>query len=267
VAVITLTTDFGVTDPFVGSMKGVILSICPDAILVDLSHEIPRHAVTGAVYVLNRCLPYFPKGTVHVAVVDPGVGSARRPLVCSTRGQFVVGPDNGLFGDLCDHDPAAECHAIEAPQFLLAAPSQSPTFQGRDVFAPVAAHVALGVPLDAFGPRAVDPVRINTARTIEGRVGEIVWIDRFGNLISNLHPSDSTDHLAVEIKGRTVPFVSHYGQGPRQGPAALVNSDQVVEIFVNRGDGSAALGASIGTPIKLVKPGGKRRARSPGPLR
>lgn len=258
-AIVTLTTDFGVKDPFVGSMKGVILSICPEAVLVDLSHEIPRHVVTGAVYVLNRSLKYFPKGTVHVVVVDPGVGSARRPLACATRGQFVVGPDNGIFADLCDHDPATECHAIEAPQFLLAPPSQSPTFQGRDVFAPVAAHLALGVPLDAFGPPVLDPVRIKTTRTIEGRQGEIVWIDHFGNLISNLHPSGSTDHTAVKVKGRTVSFVAHYGQGPRKGPAALLNSDQVVEIFVNQGDAAAVLGASIGTPITLVKPAGKRR--------
>lgn len=251
---VTLTTDFGVKDPWVGSMKGVILSICPGAVLVDLSHEIPRHAVAGAAYVLNRCLKYFPQRTVHLVVVDPGVGSARRPLVCSAHGQYLVGPDNGIFADLCHSDPTSECFEITASEFLLAPPAGSPTFQGRDVFAPAAAHLAQRVPLSAFGPRVSDPARIRTALAASGVQGEIVWIDRFGNLISNLHPVGSPEHhLAVEVMGRKAPLVGHYAQGPHDLPAALINSDQVVEIFVNRGDAATALGATIGTRIALVK--------------
>lgn len=252
-AVVTLTTDFGLKDPFVGSLKGVILSICPDAVLVDLSHEIPRHAVAGAAYVLNRCRRYFPQGTVHLAVVDPGVGSARRPLVGSAHGQYLVGPDNGIFAEFFGDDPSSECVEITARAFLLAPPSESPTFQGRDVFASVAAYVARGVPLNAFGPRVSDPVRIAPAPATETREGEIVWVDRFGNLISNLRPTGSAGNLAVDVMGRNALFVAHYAQGPQDRPAALVNSDQVVEIFVNRGDAAAATGATIGTPVRLVK--------------
>jgi S-adenosylmethionine hydrolase len=253
VALVTLTTDFGVKDPFVGSMKGVILSICPEAVLVDLSHEIPRHSVAAAVYVLNQCLRYFPHGTVHLVVVDPGVGSARRPLACSAHGHYVVGPDNGLFGDLRQTDPASECFEIAGREFLLTSPSGSPTFQGRDVFAPAAAHLARGIPLSAFGPRISDPVRIRTAPATSGARGEIVWIDRFGNLISNLRPVGASENLVVEVMGREAPLVRHYEQAPKDFPAALVNSDQVVEVFVNRGDAAALLGATIGTPITLAK--------------
>lgn len=252
-AVITLTTDFGLRDPWVGSMKGVILSICPQAVLVDLSHEVPRHSVTAAAYILNRCLTYFPRGTIHLVVVDPGVGSARRPLVCSARGHYAVGPDNGVFADLCRDDPSSECFAITAGEYVLAPPSQSPTFQGRDVFAPVAAHLARGTAPSAFGPRVFDPIRIETGRAASGAEGEIVWIDRFGNLISNLRPGGSVEHLAVSVMGREIPIVSHYEQASRDAPAALVNSDQVVEVFVNRGDAAEILGATIGTPIALVR--------------
>lgn len=251
-ALVTLTTDFGLKDPWVGSMKGVILSICPETVLVDLSHEIPRHAVSAAAYVLNRCMNYFPPGTIHLVVVDPGVGSARRPLVCSAHRQNVVGPDNGLFGDLHESDPASECFEIATGEYVLTPSSLSPTFQGRDVFAPVAAHLARGTPLSAFGPRVFNPVRIQPPRAASDVTGEIVWIDRFGNLISNLHPAGSLDDMVVEVMGREVPIVAHYEQAPQGLPAALVNSDQVVEIFVNRGDASDALRASIGTPIALV---------------
>jgi hypothetical protein len=235
-------------------MKGVILSICPDAVLVDLSHEIPRHAVSAAGFVLNRCLQYFPPGTIHLVVVDPGVGSARRSLVCSTLGHHVVGPDNGLFGDISQRDPLFACVEIAASEYLLRPPSRSPTFQGRDVFAPVAAHLARGTALSAFGPRVIDPVHSDIERSSSALTGEIVWIDRFGNLISNLNPTGSLEDWVVEVMGREVPIAGHYEEGPRGLPAALVNSDHVVEVFVNRGDAANTLGATIGTQIALVKP-------------
>lgn len=252
--VITLTTDFGLRDPWVGSMKGVILSICPNAVLVDLSHDVPRHAVPAAGFILNRCLTYFPPGTIHLVVVDPGVGSTRRPLVCSTLGQQVVGPDNGLFGDIVQRDPLAACFEISSSEYLLTPPSRSPTFHGRDVFAPVAAHLARGTAVSAFGPRVIDPVRAGIDHSSSTLTGEIVWIDRFGNLISDLHPDGSLDNWVVEVMGREVPIAGHYEDAPRGLPAALVNSDQVVEVFVNRGDAANALGATIGTRIALVKP-------------
>lgn len=257
--VITLTTDFGLKDPWVGSMKGVILSICPDAALVDVSHDIPRHAVSGAAYLLNQCLKYFPPGTVHLVVVDPGVGSARRPLVCSAFGHRIVGPDNGLFGEIVRRDPLSSCFEIAADDYVLVPPSRSPTFQGRDVFAPAAAHLARGIPPDAFGPRVMDPVRADMVGGGSASSGEIVWVDRFGNLISNLRPAESIADLVVEVMGREVPIASHYAEGLQGLPAALVNSDGVVEIFVNRGDAAITLGAAIGTRIALVSPAKRSR--------
>ena len=255
---ITLTTDFGLRDPWVGSTKGVMLSICPQASLVDLSHEIPRHDVAAAVYLLNRCLPYFPSRTVHFVVVDPGVGGARRPLVCSTHGHYVVGPDNGLFADLCGSDPSSECFEIAASDYLLTPPSQSPTFQGRDAFAPVAAHLAKGTPPAAFGPRVLDPIRTRVAPIASDAKGEVVWVDRFGNLISNLRPDGAIENAVVELMGRRLPIVTRYEQGPPDRPCALVNSDRVVEVFVNQGDAARMLGATVGTTITLVKQGRDR---------
>lgn len=253
-ALVTLTTDFGLRDPWVASMKGVILSICPDAVLVDLSHEIPRHAVSAAAYVVNRCRAYFPPGTVHLIVVDPGVGSARRPLVCRAHGQHMVGPDNGLFAEFHDTDRTPECFEISAREYVLASPALSPTFQGRDVFAPVAAHLARGVPASAFGRRISDPQRPAESPPASDARGEVVWVDRFGNLISNIRPAGPLHHVMVSVMGKEVPIVTHYDQAPLGLPAALINSDQVVEIFVNRGDAAAVLGALIGTPIALVTP-------------
>jgi S-adenosylmethionine hydrolase len=235
-------------------MKGVVLSICPEAVLVDLSHEIPRHDVSAAAYVLNRCRKYFPPRTIHLVVVDPGVGGARRPLVGVAHGQYLVGPDNGLFADFHDSDPTSQCFEITSGEYLLAPPSLSPTFQGRDVFAPAAAHLARGVPASAFGRRVYDPARIHTSGTSSGLAGAVVWVDRFGNLISDLHPEGSVQHMVVSVMGRELPIVACYEQAPQGLPAALVNSDQVVEIFVNRGDAAESLGAAIGTPITLVAP-------------
>ena len=246
--IITLTTDFGLRDPSVGSVKGVILSIHPDVALVDLTHDLPRHAIASASYVLKMAARYFPAGSIHLAVVDPGVGSARRPLICSAGGRWYVGPDNGVFAEVCRGDPSSECHEIADPRFCLKPPRSSPTFQGRDVFAPAAAWLARGTPSSAFGPRVTDPV--GPASSL--RQGEIIWIDRFGNLISGIAPDAGVAGMAVSVAGREVPFVTHYAEGPPDAPAALVNSDGLVEVFVNRGDAAALLGASIGTPVALI---------------
>lgn len=246
--IITLTTDFGLRDPSVGSVKGVILSIHPDVALVDLTHDLPRHAIASASYVLKMSARYFPAGSIHLAVVDPGVGSTRRPLVCSAGGRWYVGPDNGVFAEVYRGDPASECHEIADLRFCLKPPRSSPTFQGRDVFAPAAAWLARGTPPSAFGPRVTDPV----GPASSSRPGEIIWIDRFGNLISGVAPDAGVAGMAVSVAGREVPFVTHYAEGPPDAPAALVNSDGLVEVFVNRGDAATLLGASIGTPVALI---------------
>ena len=246
--IITLTTDFGLRDPSVGSVKGVILSIHPDVALVDLTHDLPRHAIASASYVLKMAARYFHAGSIHLAVVDPGVGSARRPLICSAGGRWYVGPDNGVFAEVCRGDPSSECHEIADPRFCLKPPRSSPTFQGRDVFAPAAAWLARGTPPSAFGPRVTDPV----GPASSSRQGEIIWIDRFGNLISGIAPDAGVAGMVVSVAGREVPFVTHYAEGPLDAPAALVNSDGLVEVFVNRGDAATLLGASIGAPVALI---------------
>jgi hypothetical protein len=257
--IITLTTDFGLRDPSVGSVKGVILSIHPDVALVDLTHDLPRHAIASASYVLKMAATYFPAGSIHLAVVDPGVGSARRPLICSAGGRWYVGPDNGVFADVCRGDPSSECHEIADPRFCLKPPRSSSTFQGRDVFAPAAAWLARGTPPGAFGPRVTDPVGRDSSwpagdatQHAAARQGEVIWIDRFGNLISGIAPDAGVAGMAVSVAGREVPFVTHYAEGPPDAPAALVNSDGLVEVFVNRGDAAALLGASIGAPVALI---------------
>lgn len=253
-AIITLTTDFGSRDPWVASMKGVILSIAPDVTLVDISHEIPRHAVAASAYVLSASTAHFPSGTIHLAVVDPGVGGPRRPVVCSAAGQWFVGPDNGLFGNLIRRDPFAQVHLIAESAYCLTPPERSPTFQGRDVFAPVAAWLARGTALDAFGPRIDDPVLPGAATAPPSGPlhGEILWIDRFGNAISTLRPGADLSGLGVLVGDRMVGLVTHYAEGTLDTPSALINSDGFIEIFINRGDAAAALGIEVGSPISLV---------------
>ncbi|MBI3608380.1 MAG: SAM-dependent chlorinase/fluorinase [Nitrospirae bacterium] len=262
---ITLTTDFGLRDPSVGSMKGVILSIFQDVTLVDLTHAIPPHAIASASYILGMASRYFPPGSIHVAVVDPGVGSARRPVVCSAGGQRYVGPDNGLFADICRRDPQWESFELAETRYCLKAPRLSPTFQGRDVFAPAAAWLARGTAPNAFGPRVTDLVGMESPKAGRGpdrrgsslQDGEIIWVDRFGNLITGIEPSPGATDYVVSIGGKDVPLVTHYEEGPANAPAALVNSDGLVEVFVNRGDAARTLGASIGTPVALIP---RRRA-------
>jgi hypothetical protein len=260
--IVTLTTDFGLRDPSVGSMKGVIISMTPDVMLVDLTHDIPRHAVAAASYVLTRTAHYFPPGSIHLAVVDPGVGSSRRPLVGSAGGHRYVGPDNGLFAETRNRDRSSEWFEITNPRYWLKPPHHSPTFQGRDVFAPAAAWLAGGAALQTFGPRlmqlaTLDPETSHSEqpKVVGSRQGSIIWVDRFGNLISGIEAGNDVGGLAVSISGREVRFVGHYAEAPTGEPAAIVNSDALVEVFINRGDASAMLGAGVGTPIALVRAG------------
>ncbi len=259
--VITLTTDFGLRDPSVGSMKGVILSIQPDVTLIDLTHDIPPHAVASASYVLDMASRYFSPGSIHLAVVDPGVGSDRRPVVCLAGGQRYVGPDNGLFADLCRKDPQWTCFEIAETRYCLKPPRLSPTFQGRDVFAPAAAWLARGTPPSAFGPPITTLVGMGSPPSDRDphrhgslpRPGKIIWVDRFGNLISDIESIPGVTDRVVTIGGKDLPLVGHYAEGPRDAPAALVNSDGFVEIFVNRGDAARMLGASIGASVALIQ--------------
>ena len=241
--VVTLLTDFGTADGYVAEMKGVILSRAPDAMVVDVTHEIAAQDVECGRLALARYWRRFPTGTVHVAVVDPGVGTARAALAVDSDNRFLVGPDNGLLS------PAlllAGARAVTLP----IPPTAAPTFHGRDVFAPAAAALALGASIDALGSPALDVVVRRTPeprRLPDGSIeGQVIAIDRFGNAITNLVGLRA---LTVEVSGTTLPLRRSYAEVGRGEPLAVVGSTGLIEIAVRDGDGAAALGLRRGSPV------------------
>ena len=259
--IITLTTDFGLQDPFVGIMKGVILSICPSACLVDLTHDVEPQDILGAALALEAALPFFPDGTVHLAVVDPGVGSARRPLAVRIRGHYLVGPDNGVLTPALLGSQRTAV-ALTAPEYRL--PQVSRTFHGRDVFAPAAAYLAAGIPLERLGPTVADPVlRPIAGSRLEGEtlVGEVLAVDRFGNLLTSIEATALAGFagggpVVVEVAGQPVAgLVDAYADGGDGRPAAIVGSTGRVEIFVRCGSARQALGVGRGAPVRIRKRG------------
>jgi S-adenosylmethionine hydrolase len=239
---ITLLTDFGDRDSFVASMKGVILTINPHATLVDLSHHIRPHSVEDAAYLLRSCYRYYPEGTVHVAVVDPGVGSERRPLIAKSERYFFLAPDNGLLTYILADNSEMEVREIENKAYRLI--SQGRTFDGRDLFAPAAAWLTKQQPFASFG-RLIDDCKTFTISKPKWEamvlVGEIVHVDRFGNLISNLtshHVQEVRDvtkrpNALIRIAGHKIEtFAGSYSEGTAEQPTALINSDGRLEIFL-----------------------------------
>jgi S-adenosylmethionine hydrolase len=253
--VVTLTTDFGLRDPFVGIMKGVILGICPDARLVDLTHDVAPHDVLEAALALEASLPFFPAGTVHLVVVDPGVGSARRALAVAAGGQVCAGPDNGVLSPALG-TAGRSAVALASPAHRL--PSVSRTFHGRDVFAPAAAHLAAGTPLERLGPPVLDPVTIAMPgfRLERGvATGEVIGWDRFGNLVTSI-PGAAIDGLgsgpvAVEVGGRGAGEVVECYADARIGePGGIVGSSGRLEVFVREGSARAHFGAGRGAMVR-----------------
>lgn len=189
--IITLLSDFSTRDAYVASMKGVILGLNREAVLVDLAHEVPPQDVRAGALILAGAAPYFPPGTIHLAVVDPGVGGPRRALAARGGGQFWVGPDNGLFHLIFSQTAELTIVSLENPRFFR--PEVSPTFHSRDIFAPVAAHLSLGIDLAQLGPVIADPVPLDfplPVFTPEAVRGEIIYVDRFGNLVSNVRAGE-----------------------------------------------------------------------------
>lgn len=274
-AVITLTTDFGLADGYVGVMKGVILSIAPTAQLVDLAHDLPAQDVRRAAFVLCAAAPFFPPGTVHLAVVDPGVGTARRALALRAGQALWVGPDNGLFSYILAETDAWEAVELSEPAYRLT--PMSGTFHGRDLFAPAAAHLAMGVPLAVFGPPLADPVLLplpHLATEASGLEGEVLHADRFGNLITSigrlswegeslrLQPAFRRGALdrsfcaasaRVEVAGRALHGICHtYGAVGVGQPLALVGSSGFLEIAVRQGSAEQSLGVRPGERVRVV---------------
>jgi S-adenosylmethionine hydrolase len=256
--IITLLTDFGLEDGYVAAMKGVIAGIAPDARLVDVSHLVPPQDVAFARFRLLTAAPFFPPGTVHLAVVDPGVGTARRAVaIRGGSGSSFVGPDNGLFSGVLEADPPVAAVELSDARFWRT-PSPSATFHGRDIFSPVAAHLARGTPLESLGPA----IPLEGLVTLDfpgwelvpgGAHGAIQAIDRFGNLISNVPGTVLADRgpWTASIGGRTLTGRRTYGDVPAGEALALVGSQGFVEIAVHRGDARKALDAGVRDRVEI----------------
>lgn len=263
ISVVTLLTDFGDRDYFVASMKGVILGVNPQARIVDLSHQVTPHNIEEAAYLLKSAYHYFPEGTVHVAVVDPGVGTTRRPLLATSSRYHFLAPDNGLLTYVLNDEVGVEVRQIENKQYRL--DSEGATFDGRDLFAPSAGWLTRGQQPGSYGRLVQDYVKLPLSQPeILGGVlrGRILYIDRFGNVISNL-----TRYHLREISGVTKTAVedlriclgtmttrglaANYQDGEADVPHALINSNGQVEIFLKEGSAAKALNVAVGDPIEV----------------
>jgi len=263
--IVTLTTDFGYRDAYVGSMKGVVLSIAPHATLVDITHDIPPYQIVFAALVLREACPRFPGQSIHVAVVDPGVGGPRRPLLLELGGHFYVGPDNGLFTLLLRDYPLEGAWELANRSYFL--PEVSATFHGRDVFAPVAAWVAQGVSPEEFGPSVSSPFTLEIPGVVctqDLLEGEIICVDRFGNCISNIASRVfaewiQADPFRIEIRGHTLTEIARsYDAVPPGRPLAIFGGLGYLEIALNQSRASESLGVQPGDAIVV-----ERRVRHP----
>jgi S-adenosylmethionine hydrolase len=256
--IVTLTTDFGARDPFVGIMKGVILGRAPTARIVDLTHAVPPQNVFAGAHALASAVRWFPRGTIHVAVVDPGVGTKRRALAIETADAWFVGPDNGLASLAVPARAIRRILDVSRSRCRLRPVSR--TFHGRDVFAPVAAALASGVDPATLGTRVSTMRRLaapKPRRRTRALVGEVLWIDGFGNATTNLAAADLARadfrgrRLSITIAGHVVPFRPTYSAVPPGRPVALVNSSELLEIAVNGGSAASALGAHVGAAVEV----------------
>jgi hypothetical protein len=257
--VITLTTDFGLKDPYVAEMKAVILSICPDANIVDISHQVEKFNIRMGAHVLASASPYFPRGTVHVAVVDPGVGTKRRPLCIETKNSLLVGPDNGILILAAKAQTINHVYEITNRQLML--PLVSSTFQGRDLFAPVAAHLANRTAPSEVGPetrKLVIPEFAKVARERYKIVGEVIHIDDFGNVITNISEPDlervdreKEVKLRVGESGLNMSFRRTYGEAESKNPFVLVGSHGFLELSINQGNAARKLKVKIGDKFTI----------------
>ncbi len=259
--VITLLTDFGCQDAYVAAMKGVILGINPEAILVDITHDIPAQDILAGALVLAAAAPYFPPDTIHLAVVDPGVGGTRRGLAAKCRNLYYVGPDNGLFA-LAWASDESQLSIVSLSETSYFRTPVAPTFHGRDIFAPVAAHLSLGVVLSAFGPPLPDPVLLSFPHPTFGPEtvqGEIIYQDHFGNLVSNVRGKDLLAWLTggtcqLEIGSQTLTSLQRtYAEVSAGELLALIGSHGYLEVACAFASAAQQLGSAVGTPLLIRK--------------
>jgi S-adenosylmethionine hydrolase len=256
---ITLATDFGARDSYVGTMKGVILRINPSANTVDITHLIQPQDLMEASLVLENCYRFFPIGTVHVVVVDPGVGTSRRPIIVDTPEYLFVGPDNGVFSRILSSQTSCEVREIRNESFQL--PQISDTFHGRDIFAPVAGYLSRGVLPEEMGPLVADPLRRDPPQPQVWQdqiTGEVIYVDSFGNIITNVSRElfemvMKGRRFRIMVNGKQIEQISRSYQDVERGKAvALFGSMDMLEIAVHGGQADRRIGAGKGDPIQIL---------------
>jgi S-adenosylmethionine hydrolase len=254
--IVTLLTDFGSQDHYVAAMKGVLLSINPGLTLIDISHAVTPQNIQGAAYLLVSAFQYFPEGTLHLAVVDPGVGGERRGLAAASKRYLFVGPDNGLFDRVFALTPPLMVVSLENVEYQL--PRPSATFHGRDIFAPAAGHLSLGLSLEELGTPFTYRMRLPARPVLtnqEELKGEIIHVDRFGNLISNIEiPSSQGQNYLEGLQiylgtAKILSGPSTYEQAPPLRPFALVGSSGHLELAVRNGSAHEITGCGVGSPV------------------
>jgi S-adenosyl-L-methionine hydrolase (adenosine-forming) len=255
---ITLTSDFGLKDPYVAEMKGVILTITPEAILIDITHQIEKFNVRAAAFALASAASYFPDGTVHLAVVDPGVGTDRRAIVIQTKKSCFVGPDNGILVLAGRNQGIQHVYQLTNPKFMLS--KISGTFHGRDIFAPAAAYLDRGINPADFGPEIADPV---TPKFAEVKInsgsltGEVLDVDSFGNVITNINEKDVAGMegktLNIELTRATlkIPFRKTYASAKPKEPLLLIGSHGFLELALNQASAAQKFHEKAGDKIKV----------------
>jgi S-adenosylmethionine hydrolase len=261
--IITLLTDFGSKDGYVGAVKGVIKRINPQAEIVDVTHDIDSYDILGAAFAFSNFYKYFPKGTIHLAVVDPGVGSSRQPILVKTKDFFFVGPDNGVFSFIYQREDITDIIIISNKKYFLA--ESSSTFHARDIFAPVAAYLSLGIKIDEFGSPAKECLKfILPQPESKGKSlkGEIIHIDRFGNLITNI-PSDLLNkkkNIEIMVRKRKIKGISRSyfeiketcsERSKSKELGALIGSSDFLELAVNQASAQKLLKAKVGNPVRI----------------
>ncbi len=261
--IITLTTDFGYKDPLSGVMKGVILNINPYAKIVDLTHGISKYDVREAALTIGASYSQFPSRTIHIVVTDPGVGSARRPIMVITEAYYFIGPDNGVFSAIYESENCEIVHLTADHYFLR---KVSSTFHGRDIFAPVAAWLSKGILSSKFGDVITDFVRFGiSVPSLPSRTtmeGEVILIDHFGNAITNIRASDlermrgqENSALRIVIKGVEVAVKDYYGQAEDKGLYGVIGSMDFLELFVNMGNASEQFNIKVGDSVGVIATG------------
>jgi S-adenosyl-L-methionine hydrolase (adenosine-forming) len=262
--IVALLTDYGTRDQYAGSLRGAVLAACPDAQVVDISHDIASHAVREAAFVLRATVSVFPAGTAFVAVVDPGVGTNRRGVAIKAGGYFFVGPDNGIFSLVLSDHPEAEVR--ELTNGALFRPNVSSTFHGRDIFGPVAGALVRGTAFEDVGPRIDDAFHFVFPSPLIGDEvieGQVIYIDTYGNLVSSIGgaqwrafiegASGDLTEMVAEVNRVIVPVVTTFGDVPEDDGCAYVGSAGRIEIAVNRGSAAKTFEASIGSSVKLKR--------------